>query len=88
MYAGGEVTIASASRWHLCPCSSVVYSKYTPSSHEQICSTADRLSVNIYHGTGSKRIGGPIKSSLSIELKGPGYRIDVEDMMPWAATVA
>ena len=56
MYAGGEVTIASASRWHLCPRLSVVYIQYTPSSREQICPTAHRLSVNIYHGTGSKNI--------------------------------
>ncbi len=49
-----KVTIASAIHWHLCTRSSVVYIKYTPSSLEQICSMANRLSVNIYYGTSSK----------------------------------
>ncbi len=47
------ITIAPAIHWHIRPCSSVVYVEYTPSSHEQLCSMADRLSFNRFYGTGS-----------------------------------
>ncbi len=45
--------LASAIHWHIRPCSSVVYVEYTPSSHQQLCSMADRLCFNRFYGTGS-----------------------------------